>query len=62
MIIRKIERFLRETGMAPTRFGMNASGDPRLVTDLRNGRIPRTRLEARLAAFMDDYRKEHDAH
>jgi len=42
-ILRKIESFLRDTGMAPTRFGRDAVRDPRLVFDIRNGREPRVR-------------------
>lgn len=36
----KIDRYLRETGMPPTKFGRVAVNDPRLVGDLRNGRQP----------------------
>lgn len=39
-LLRSVERFLRQTGMAPTRFGRSAVRDPRLVFDLRNGREP----------------------
>ena len=41
MLIRKIEVFLRRTGMPPTRFGRLAARDPRFVFDLRDGREPR---------------------
>ncbi|MBO9624032.1 MAG: hypothetical protein J7500_15090 [Sphingomonas sp.] len=49
---RKIEKFLRRTDMAPTRFGRLAIGDPRLVHDLRRGREPRPRMVARIEAFL----------
>lgn len=55
MLIRKIEVFLRRTGMPPTQFGRLAAGDPRLVFDLRRGREPRFRTELQLEHFMNDY-------
>lgn len=58
MLIRRIERFLRETGMPCTTFGRLAVRDPRFVEDLRNGRTPRTRMERRVEHFMNIYRKE----
>ena len=39
--------------MAPTRFGREAVGDPRLVTDLRNGRELRDTTAARISAWLD---------
>lgn len=55
MLIRKIESFLRRTGMPATKFGRMATQDPRFVLDLRNGRIPRTRTEQRVEHFMNIY-------
>jgi len=55
MLIRQIEIFLRETGMAWTKFGRLATHDPRFVQDLRNGRSPRPETEARVLAFMRGY-------
>lgn len=51
-MLRKIEKFLRETGMAPTRFGREAVRDPRIVLDMRNGREPTIRMCRRLDHFM----------
>ncbi|HTH27604.1 MAG TPA: hypothetical protein VL918_03950 [Sphingobium sp.] len=51
-MLRKIELFLRETGMAPTRFGRDAVRDPRIVLDMRNGREPTSRMCRRLDHFM----------
>ena len=48
----KIDRFLRKTGMAPTRFGRLAANDPRLVRDLKQGREPRSAMVARIEAFI----------
>ena len=61
MLIRKIEVFLRHTGMPATRFGRLATRDPRFVLDLRNGRTPRTETEARVEHFMNAYREETHA-
>ena len=52
MLIRQIEIFLRETGMAWTKFGRLAAHDPRFVQDLRNGRVPRPETQSRVEAFM----------
>ncbi len=55
MLIRTIEKFLRQTDMPATKFGRLAASDPRFVLDLRNGRIPRQGTEARVTQFMQDY-------
>ncbi|EIZ80229.1 hypothetical protein WSK_1263 [Novosphingobium sp. Rr 2-17] len=55
MLLRKIERFLRTTDMAWTKFGRLAVGDPRLVADLRNGRMPRDAMVVRVETFMSAY-------
>lgn len=51
-VLRKIDRYLRETGMPETKFGRLALKDPRLVRDLRNGREPGSRTIARIEAFI----------
>jgi hypothetical protein len=51
-VLRKIDKYLKKTGMAPTRFGRLVVRDPRLVGDLRNGRQPGQRLLARIEAFL----------
>jgi hypothetical protein len=55
MLIRQIERFLRNTGMPWTKFGRLAVHDPRFVGDLRNGRSPRPETETRVEHFMNTY-------
>lgn len=55
MLLRQIERFLRETQMPWTKFGRLAASDPRFVADLRNGRVPRERTAKRVARFMNCY-------
>ena len=62
MLIRKIERFLRRTGMPATRFGRLAARDPRFVFDLRQGRTPRSLTETRVEHFMNKYREETHAY
>ena len=51
-VLRKIDRYLKASAMAPTRFGRLAVNDPRLVGDLRNGREPGARVIARIEAFL----------
>lgn len=53
-LLLKIDRYLRSTGMPPTKFGRLAVNDPRLVGDLRNGRVPGPRLRARVEAFVGE--------
>lgn len=52
-LLREVERFLRQTEVAPTRFGREAVGDPRFVFDLRNGRDPRPETVARVRAYLE---------
>lgn len=61
MLIRKIETFLRRTGMPATRFGRLAARDPRFVLDLRMGRSPRSPTEQRVEHFMNKYQEDHHA-
>jgi len=55
MLIRKVEKFLREHEMSATRFGRLAAHDPRFVLDLRMGRTPRAATEARTLRWMASY-------
>ncbi len=59
MLIRNIEKFLRQTGMPATKFGRLATHDPRFVIDLRNGREPRPRTEQKVEHFMQSWSEEH---
>lgn len=58
MLLRQIERFLRQTRMPWTNFGRLAAQDPRFVADLRNGRIPRDETIARVESFMSAYQAD----
>lgn len=52
-LLREVERFLRQSDIAPTRFGRAAMGDPRFVFDLRKGRDPRPETVARVRAYLE---------
>jgi hypothetical protein len=60
-LLRMIEIFLKETGIAPTRFGRDAVRDPRLVHDMRRGREPGERMRRRVEHFVNIYRRGHGA-
>lgn len=62
MLLRQIERFLRETDMSWTKFGRLAAQDPRFVADLRNGRSPRTRTTQRVEHFINNYASTMENH
>ena len=51
-LLTKIERHPKSTRVSPSRFGREAARDPRFVFDLRRGREPRARTEARVVAFI----------
>ena len=48
-----IEMHLKETGLAASRFGVEAVGDPGFVSDRRAGREPRSRTVKRVLAFIE---------
>lgn len=62
MLLRRIERFLKRTGMSRSRFGRLAVNDPRFVFDLHNGRTPRPNAEARVEHFMNTHQENDHAH
>ena len=51
-LLASIDRFLVKRNMAPTHFGRLAVNDPRLVGDMRNGRIPRGRVAAKIEEVL----------
>ena len=55
MLIRRIEKFLRQHDMPATKFGRLAAHDPRFVLDLRNGREPRGVTEAHIHSFISGF-------
>lgn len=48
----EIDRYLRRTGTPPTTFGRRAVNDPRLVGDMRRGRMPGPSVAARVEALI----------
>ena len=52
-LLNKVEKFLRQSDVAPTRFGRDVVGDPRFVFDLRTGRDPRPQTVARVLAYLE---------
>lgn len=52
-LLRRIEIYLKRSGMPAARFGREAVRDPRFVADLRKGREPRTRTTERVCAFIE---------
>jgi hypothetical protein len=54
----RIRLFMNRTEMTPTRFGREAVGDPRLISDLRNGRELRETTAARIHEWLDTQEKQ----
>jgi hypothetical protein len=52
-LLRDVEKFPRNSRVAPTRFGRDAVGDPRFVFGLRKGREPRAQTVARVLAYLE---------
>lgn len=51
----RVETFLVDHGMSPTRFGRTACNDSRFVIDLRNGRSPDYQTRVKVEAWMADF-------
>jgi hypothetical protein len=51
-LLRDIERYLSDSGMSATAFGLAAVNDPALIYDLRNGREPRRATRCRIREFL----------
>ena len=51
-LLRRIELYLKHSRMSPTAFGKLVASDPRLVSDLRRGRIPGPVMQARIDAAL----------
>ena len=61
MLIRDVEKFLREHDIAATKFGRLTAHDPRFVLDLRLGREPRDRTEQRIRGFIAGFEAAREA-
>ncbi|WP_169731741.1 hypothetical protein [Sphingomonas jaspsi] len=55
-LLHNVEKYLRASNVAPTRFGRDAVGDPRFVFDLRNGREQRPVTVARVLNYLESAR------
>jgi hypothetical protein len=55
MLLPQVERYIRQSGMPPSRFGREAVNDPRFVHDLRLGREPRPKTAARVVAWLKNH-------
>ena len=53
LLLQRIEAYLRVSGMRPSQFGREAVRDGLFVTQLRRGRVPRPRTQARVHDFLD---------
>ena len=51
-LLSTIDRYLKASGVPPTRFGRESVRDPRLVHDLRRGRQPGARVSKRVLAYI----------
>jgi len=51
-LLRLINRHLERTRMPETLFGRVVLGDPRFVSDLRNGREPRAETVAKVCTYI----------
>ena len=60
-LLQRIEAFLKESAMPPSVFGRAAVHDPRLVSDLRGGRICGRAVICRAEHFMNKWRADRRA-
>lgn len=60
MLLYRIERHLKKTGLSASAFGRATMNDAAFVRHLREGREPRPRTEARVLAFIaaDELKRE----
>jgi hypothetical protein len=52
-LLREVEKFLKISNVPATRFGREAMGDPRFVSDLRRGREPGPRTIERVRLYLE---------
>lgn len=53
-LVERIDLFLARHAMAPSRFGRESTGEPNLVTSIREGRSPNLDTLNKLARFMTE--------
>lgn len=54
-LAKRVDCFLRISGIAPSRLGRLSAGDPGLVADMRRGRRVGQALARRIEAFMEGW-------
>lgn len=54
-LLQQIESFIADTGMKPSRFGLDAMGDGALIQQLRSGRSLTLRNASRVIDFMKSF-------
>lgn len=54
-LLGSINAFIARHGMAPTRFGREATGEPQLIASIEGGRSPSLKVLQKIAAFMARY-------
>jgi len=60
-LLQRVEDFLVESAIPQSVFGRDAVRDPRLVADLREGRVAGLQIICRLEHFMNKWRADHRA-
>jgi len=60
-LLQRIEAFLVESAIPQSVFGRDAVRDPRLVADLREGRVAGLHIICRLEHFMNKWRTDYRA-
>lgn len=60
-LLSEIDAFLAETGMGPSYFGKQATGNSEVVSRLREGRRVWPETETKLRAFMIAHRRTNPA-
>ena len=53
-ILHRIETYIESAKIPPATFGRQAVGDPRIVWDLRAGRQPRRKMQAKIISYLDE--------
>ena len=60
MLLKHVEKHLREHRLSAARFGRASVGDPSFVFELRRGRDPRQRTVRRVLAYIEAQRASAD--
>ena len=55
---RRIEAYLKRSGVRPTRFGLDSAGDPQLVFEIRRGRKLRPPTAGKVEAYLEQAEAE----